>query len=543
MRVLWLLPFFVLSGAVPSIYAQLLHDVIHEEIQVETSEITFIGKTTSVQLVSQALQSPFTGIALQGFTTSDSLSGSVRFFHDGVWGAWKPLFIVHSATDEAFLAAYRADQVIDASKFELRFSIDSTDTIESISAGTFDQRLDDQEEKTGYINKELEPSEDFVIRAPEIRRRSEWGAETFRGRPVPLNRPNYKYMTLHHTAGFAATTLAEGLEQVYRIQEFHQNGRGWSDIGYQFLMDQQGRLYQGRPFLNEDSPFEDGPQLVQGAHVGGANTGNIGVSLMGCYHPSAGSRCQDMMTLPAIDSLVATFGFISERYKVSPDQMRGHRDFNATSCPGDNNYSMISNFMMQIEDLLLRGSVVLGEGTLTANLDESGTVRLSWGFSADYGITIFKVQRRESEGNVIEVFSGQGATDGTTTDSPNVGPQVYELIAENGSGLRQRLAIAEVVIEPSSTNILAQSFPNPASSQTVVRYYIEEESGIVSVKLFDINGREVISGDDQYRESGQWYVTTLDLSALPGGVYLYRILVDGYSTTSFKATKPLIVLR
>jgi len=543
MRGLWLVSFLAFSGFAHPIYAQLLHDVIHEEVQVETSEITIVGKTTTVQLVGQDIQSLFTGIALQGFSTSDSLSGYVRFFQNGVWGEWELLYIVHSATDEAFLGAYRANQVIDASRFELRFTINATDTIEAITAGIFDQRLDHEEEKTGYLLEETEPADDFVIRPPDIQRRTDWGAELFRGAPVPLNRPNYKYMTLHHTAGFAATTLAEGLEQVYRIQEFHQNGRGWSDIGYQFLMDQEGRLYQGRPFLNENSPFREGPRLVQGAHVGGANTGNIGVSLMGCYHPSAGTRCRDAMTVSAIDSLVATFGFLSERYEVSPDQMRGHRDFNATSCPGDNNYTMISDFMMQIEDLLRRGSVVLGVGTLTAGLDDSGIVRISWSFIADYGITSFKVQRRQPDGSIVEVITGQGAMDGTTTDSPSVGAQVYELIAQKGESSQQRLAIAEVVVEPSSSNVLTQSFPNPASSQTLVRYFIQEGSGIVSVKLFDLNGREVLSGGDQFRESGQWYVTTFDLSTLPGGVYLYRILVDGFATASFKATKPLIVLR
>jgi len=543
MRGCWLVPFIVLSGLVLPLHAQLLHDVIHEEIVIETSEITFVGKTTTVQLVSQDLVSQFTGIAIQGFTTSDSLSGYVRFHHNGVWGQWKPLYIVQSVTDEAFLGAYRADHVIDASRFELRFSIDSTHTIEAIIAGTFDQRLDDLEEKTGYGPNETQHHDDFVIIPPEIRRRTEWGAQPFRGTPIPLNRPDYRYMTLHHTAGFSATTLAEGLEQVFRIQEFHQNGRGWSDIGYQFLMDQEGRLYQGRPFLNESDPFASGPRLVQGAHVGGANTGNIGVSLMGCYHPSEGTRCQDTMTPSAIDSLVTTFSFLSERYSLSPNQMRGHRDFNATSCPGDNNYTMISDFMMKIEDLLLRGSALLGAGTLTATIDDSGTVRLTWSFSADYGITAIRIQRRLSDGTIIEVFTSQGAMDGSTIDSPSVGPQTYELIATNGRGAQQRIAIAEVAIEPSSTNILAQTFPNPAVSQTVVRYFIEDQSGIVSVRLFDLNGREVLSGEDQYRESGEWYMTTLDLSTLPGGVYLYRILVDGYAATSFKAAKPLVVMR
>ena len=539
---IWLSSIPVLLVCATATQAQLLHDVIHAEVALNPSQVTLSGKTASIQLVSQELVTEFTGIALQGFTASDSLSGLVRFFEDAGWGEWHSLYIVRSATDNAFLAAYRGDRVRRASRFKLRFQVSSSHALEILSAGTFDQRLDD-EGGDEQSSPKIDRSGQFVVRPPHIRRRAEWGAQPFRGTPVPLNRPSYDYMTLHHTAGFSATTLQDGLEQVRRIQDFHQNGRGWSDIGYQFLMDQEGRLYQGRPFLNEADPFDQGPRLAQGAHVGGANTGNIGVSLMGCYHPPEGTGCRDKMTSAAIDSLIGTFGFLSERYEVSPDDMRGHRDFSTTACPGDNNYSMLSDFMLKVEDLLLRGSDVLGEGVLIARLNQSGTVGVRWTFSADYGIDEFIVQRREEGDNIVEIFRAKGAVDGRTTDTPGVGEHVYELIVQGKRGTQQQLAIAEISIEPGMTDILAQSFPNPTSSETTIRYFLESESGIVSVRLFDLTGRMVLAGEDQYRESGEWYVTTLDTSVLSGGVYLYRILVDGFSSTIFKKTRPLVVLR
>ena len=537
-----MLGFLVVSTLATSAWAQLLHDVIHHEIEMSAPDVTIFGKTATVQLISRDLHDQYTGIALQGFTSSDSLSGEVRFWVQGEWGAWESLYIVRSATDPAFLGAYRRDHPIESSRFQVRFHVSSSDTIEALSVGTFDQRQDDEEE-TGYSPQGVEGSQDFVIRPPDLYTRTEWGAKPFRGNPIPLNRPSYQYMTLHHTAGFSATTLAEGLEQVFRIQEFHQNGRGWSDIGYQFLMDQEGRLYQGRPFLNENASFEQGPRLVQGAHVGGANTGNIGVSLMGCYHPPVGGGCRDVMTLPAVDSLVTTFSFLSERYEVSPDRMRGHRDFNATSCPGDNNYSMISEFMVKIEDLLLRGSVQIGSGLLTARLNESGTVWLKWTFTADYGIDSFTIRRIEKDGNTVDVYKGTEIVDGVTIDTPRGGDLVYEFVVQNRANSQQRLATAEIVVEPHPTSVLFQSFPNPTSSQTTFRYFLKDTDGIVTVSLFDMTGREVLVGEKQHRESGQWYATTIDTSTLSGGIYLYRILVDGFATTTFNATKPLVVLR
>ncbi len=537
-----LLGFILLIGGPITVHAQLIHDMIHEEVVLTAPNVTLTGKHASVSVHSQTLSNDFTGIALQGFTDSDSLSGFIRFFSPQGWERWHPLYIVRSATDEAFLAAYRDDHVINATKFELRFQLDADASLLILNAGTFDQRLD-QGEEMDQLSQKAEKKNDFLIRAPNIRRRTEWGAHPFRGSPIPLNRPSYDYMTLHHTAGFAATTLSEGLEQVRRIQLFHQNGRGWSDIGYQFLMDQEGRLYQGRPFLRESDPFDQGPQLVQGAHAGGANRGNIGISLMGCFHPPEGAGCRNELTPFATDSLIATFGFLSERYNVSPDDMRGHRDFNNTACPGDNNYQNLPDFMLRVEDLLLRGNMRLGEGAIIARLSQSGIVRLRWSFTVDNGIDEFYVQRHAEDGNPIEIIRGEGAMDGSISDAPSVGLHIYELVAQNQSGAQQRLATAEIFVEPRITNILVQSFPNPTSSQATIRYFLESDPGLVSVNLFDLTGKIVLTGEQQFREPGEWYVTTLDTSSLPGGVYLYRILVAGFSSTVYKESKPLIVLR
>ncbi len=532
----------VLFALVASARAQLLHDMIHAEIELNPPEVAVAGKVATTRVVGQELSAPFTGIALQGFTASDSLSGAVRFFENNTWGPWHPLYIVRSGTDEAFLAAYRGDKIRTASSIELQFQIDSAHELQILIAGTFDQRLDGQDtpsqqsQKTGQSN-------DFLITAPHLRRRAEWGAQPFRGTPIPLNRPSYNYMTLHHTAGFSARTLVEGLDQVRRIQDFHQNGRGWSDIGYQFLMDQEGRLYQGRPFLNEAVPFDQGPPLAHGAHAGGANTGNIGISLMGCYHPPEGSNCLDQMTEPAVDSLIATFGFLSERYGVSPKNMRGHRDFGNTACPGDNNYRMLPGFILRVEGLLVTGNSLLGRAAMDARVDNEGIVTVKWVFTADFGIAEFIVRRRVGDDSTVRITSGAGAVDGRVIDTPGVGRHVYELWARSESGIEQRLALAGIDVEAAVGDFLTQSFPNPTSGQATIRYFLARESGITFIEVFDVTGKRMLTGEKQYREAGEWYVTHLNTSDLPSGVYFYRILVDGFGGTVFEATQPLIVIR
>ena len=85
------------------------------------------------------------------------------------------------------------------------------------------------------------------ISAPTIITRSEWGASPLKGNPVA--QPHYRFLTLHHAAGFSASDVDEGKIQVKRIQRLHQEGNGWADIGYHFLIDAAGNIYQGRPYM------------------------------------------------------------------------------------------------------------------------------------------------------------------------------------------------------------------------------------------------------------------------------------------------------
>ena len=152
-------------------------------------------------------------------------------------------------------------------------------------------------------------------------------------------------MTLHHAAGWAAKTLDEGKAAVKSIQDFHQDGRGWSDIGYHFLVDMAGNIYQGRP------------ETVLGAHVGGANTGNIGVCILGCYHPPETSiPCFDEMSYNSEQSLIKLYAWISDTYGVEPKLLKGHRDyFGTTSCPGNNVWSMLPKLRSEISLFILYG--------------------------------------------------------------------------------------------------------------------------------------------------------------------------------------------
>ena len=142
--------------------------------------------------------------------------------------------------------------------------------------------------------------------------RSEWGAQNFNDWD---NDPNKTDIVIHHT---------DNNKNVKQIEKDHIK-RGWSGIGYHFIISPEGLVYEGRPIKKK------------GAHVKQQNTGKIGVALIGDYQPglfddNAPSKAQLLSTIRLIQVLKDSYDI----YTVN-----GHRDYMDTLCPGDNVYNII----------------------------------------------------------------------------------------------------------------------------------------------------------------------------------------------------------
>jgi len=155
--------------------------------------------------------------------------------------------------------------------------------------------------------------------------RANWRARSKRNNHDPMGAPNR--ITLHHTAEpMLSSTMSESIAELRRIQAEHME-RGWADIGYHFLIDRAGRVFQGRDIS------------IQGAHAGNSslNERNIGICLLGNFanqldrgseyraqKPSA-KQLQALKTL--MDRLRAT-------YSIQANRLYGHADLKQTECPG-----------------------------------------------------------------------------------------------------------------------------------------------------------------------------------------------------------------
>ncbi|MBI2448287.1 N-acetylmuramoyl-L-alanine amidase [Candidatus Microgenomates bacterium] len=171
---------------------------------------------------------------------------------------------------------------------------------------------------------------------PNIVSRQNWGAnESYR-----TWGPEYaevKAIVIHHTAGEEKAALTDQAEAVRNLYYGHAVSYGWGDVGYNYIIDINGLIYEGRY----------GGNSVVGGHTLGYNPGTIGIALIGDY----GARNITEAQTGALADLIA---YLSFKNFLSPDSKTtlkdknintvvGHQDLNATSCPGSNVYSQVGS--------------------------------------------------------------------------------------------------------------------------------------------------------------------------------------------------------
>ncbi|GAA2249683.1 N-acetylmuramoyl-L-alanine amidase [Streptomyces indiaensis] len=181
---------------------------------------------------------------------------------------------------------------------------------------------------------------------PVMVSRSAWGANESLVKDPPTYTGNTKAMFVHHTAGTNSYACSESASIVRGVFLYHVQSNGWNDIGYHFLVDKCGTVFEGRAG-GVDKP-------VLGAHTYGFNTATSSVSVLGDYSTAATNAAvrQSVAKVAAwklglygIDptgTVVLTSGADNGKYKlgqrVTFHRVSGHRDGYPTECPGQHLY-------------------------------------------------------------------------------------------------------------------------------------------------------------------------------------------------------------
>jgi hypothetical protein len=184
--------------------------------------------------------------------------------------------------------------------------------------------------------------------SPTIVPRSGWGADEEIVRAKPVYAQQIKLAVVHHTAGTNAYSPAQAAAIVRGIEVYHVKGNGWNDIGYNFLVDRYGTVYEGRG--------GGITRNVVGAHAEGFNQGTVGVALMGNFSsakPTAAQQASlvkllawrlDVAHVDPLSTVVYTSGGNAKfpRGKlVTLRAISGHRDTGPSECPGNGAYALL----------------------------------------------------------------------------------------------------------------------------------------------------------------------------------------------------------
>ncbi|MDX3248595.1 peptidoglycan recognition protein, partial [Streptomyces sp. ME18-1-4] len=190
----------------------------------------------------------------------------------------------------------------------------------------------------------------YIGPRPTIVTRRGWGADE------SLRESGFRYTTsvkaafVHHTASGNSYKCSQVPSVIRGIYRYHVKSMGWRDIGYNFLVDKCGKIYEGRA--------GGVAKPVLGAHTLGFNTNSMGIAVLGTFS----SAKPNSATVTAVARLTAwklgLFGanpkgktylksaggnLYAKGKNVRLNVISGHRDGYATECPGKQLYGKLGS--------------------------------------------------------------------------------------------------------------------------------------------------------------------------------------------------------
>ncbi|MDX6657640.1 MAG: hypothetical protein QOH62_2433 [Solirubrobacteraceae bacterium] len=255
----------------------------------------------------------------------------------GQWGAWAPLRASGAHGPDSPLRATASDPVWvgDADELQLRGRRRAL-------------RLQFVAVPAAARQRHVAARSAQVDGAPAMITRAQWGPG-FKARVAP-SYGEVQMAFVHHTVNANDYAPQDSAGIVLGIAKYHRDHNGWNDIGYNFLVDKYGQIFEGRGGGID--------QAVIGAQAEGWNRVSTGVANLGTFSdvaqtPQAIDAISRLlawkMTLHAIPCegtvVVTSGGGSTNRYKygtqVTMQRISGHRDGCSTECPGNALYAQL----------------------------------------------------------------------------------------------------------------------------------------------------------------------------------------------------------
>jgi hypothetical protein len=271
---------------------------------------------------------------------------------------------------------------------------------------------------------------DAATTEPTVVARGTWGADPAYLTWAPQFHPTKK-LIVHHTDTSDDYVDRAGAEaQIRSIYYYHSVTQDWGDIGYNFLIDKFGNIYEGRYSRDYAGANPTGDDAsgngVTGAHTGGWNSGTVGVALLG-------TLTTHDATPAARDALGRLLAWEASRHGIDPQgtqpfvnpvsgatittpNIAGHRDYAATECPGDAFHATLPALRAataaRVSGAPPPDTTAPAAPTGLKAMPGRTVVTLSWNAATDnVGVARYQVFRRKgSTGSFTQVGTTTGRT-------------------------------------------------------------------------------------------------------------------------------------
>jgi flagellar hook assembly protein FlgD len=355
-----------------------------------------------------------------------------------------------------------------------------------------------------------------IADSPSIVTRAGWKADEKIRRGKTIYAPELRFAIVHHTAGSNSYTPEQSAAIVRGIEIYHVKGNGWNDIGYNFLVDKYGQVFEGR--------YGGLERNVVGAHSQGFNTGSVGVALIGNNSATAITPAQRQALVKLLSwrldvahiDPAGTVGVTSggnPKYRAGKQVVlrviSGHRDTYPSECPGNAAYAQLGSIAAEVART---GLPKLYQPILTGTL--GGPVR----FQARLSSSIpWVVSVADAAGSVVGTGSGKGArVDWTWTPARTGGPFRWTI---EGTGLRSAAGTLGGTLPPPPATLLSAVKPPPtlipAVDGSVPPLHFDFTLGqpaLVTIDVVDINGAVLARILSEERAAGvnafDWYAAS-----------------------------------
>jgi hypothetical protein len=176
--------------------------------------------------------------------------------------------------------------------------------------------------------------------APRIYSCDEWGARPPSDSLVTLDHPANRVL-VHHIASANSTDYS--LRHAFQIcrddQADHMDNNGWADTGQHFTISRGGYQLEGRH--GSLATLRSGTQMIRSAHCPGQNENAIGIENEGLYTSVEPPAAQ-------WNALVVFCAYVCRQYGIPVEEIKGHRDYYNTECPGEKLYAKLPQLRTEV---------------------------------------------------------------------------------------------------------------------------------------------------------------------------------------------------